>query len=254
MLLLLFLAMASAQDPDEDLFTIVIQDELTVFEAKEALSDQLESQGYYRDVQPDGDVIFRHGQSWQPVVVVTPEGHVRIRRRGLVWHPPGQNWSPNPPPLATLSCFTPWTLVSCISAKGITTGPRRMLGRKSTVAQDIHAQVVDLQDALSASAIDGRVLRDVQRIWVDGTDLDGTPLSTQSERKSAIGRLWSSRAHTEWGRRAQSIIERYVQIVIQSSEHGFSAGEIQHWEQIEGSGRSIATVDSTFDPPSLDPF
>lgn len=227
-MLLLLLAAALAQDPadDDDIATIVVQDTLSVEEAQQALSETLESEGYFRQVQRDGDVIFRHAEAWRPVVLVSPEGSVRVRRRGIVLRPPRRDWSPDQNAGDLLGCLTPWTLVSCFSAQGLVTDHRKMQGRKTAVAATIHEDVVGLQDALSAERIDERVRGELHAIWHEGRAPDGTELPDPVSRRAAIGALWASRAPTEWGRRAQDLIARYAEIEVQRSATPFTAQEV----------------------------
>ncbi len=238
------IALAWAQEPDteadtDDVLTVVIRDTVSVVEARQALTETLQGQGYHRDTQRDGDLIFRHGDAWRPVVVVSPEGHVRTRRRGFVWAPPGAQWDPDRPKAANLACLTPWTLISCMSVQGLVTDNRKMQGQRTQVATVVHDDVVQLHTALADEHVTARLQRDLSRIWHGGEDLLGNPLPDYAGRRAAIGEMWATRAPTEWGERAQDLIERFTLLEVQSSSFPFTNAELDHWEASVATERSL---------------
>lgn len=242
--LILMSALSWGQEPDsdadtDDVHTVYIRDTLSVVEARQALTETLQDQGYHRDTQRDGDLIFRHGDSWRPVVVVKPDGHVKTRRRGFVWSPPGAQWDPDRPKAANLACLTPWTLVSCMSIQGLVMDNRKMQGQRTQVATLVHDDVEQLHAALADEHVSARLHRDLSRIWHGGEDLLGNPLPEYDQRRAAIGELWATRAPTEWGERAQDLIERFILLEVQASNVPFTDAEAEHWEAIAATERSI---------------
>lgn len=215
---------------------------MSVVEARRALSDELTTQGYFRDTQRDGDLIFRHADSWRPVVVVSEEGSVKVRRRGFVWKTPGGRYNPDRKGSAYLTCLTPWTLFSCMSVQGLVTDGRKMQGQKTEVVSGMHDEVVGLQDALADEHMTARVTADMSRIWYEGVSPEGEALPSLADRRRALGRLWATRSPTEWGQRAQGLIERFVAIEVQGSPDPFTADEIAHWEAEHGTGRSFVSA------------
>lgn len=244
MLLALLMSLAVGQEPDiegdlNDVHTVFIRDTVSVVEARQALSETLAGQGYHWETQRDGDLIFRHGDAWRPVVVVSPEGHVRTRRRGFVWAPPGAKWNPDRPKAANLACLTPWTLVSCMSVQGLVLNRRKMQRQRTQVATLMHDDIQQLHTSLADEHVTARLQHDLSRIWHGGEDLTGTPLTTPPERRHAIGELWATRAPTEWGERAQELIEWFILLEVQSSPHPFTETEAEYWEASSPTERSI---------------
>ncbi|MGK0344276.1 MAG: hypothetical protein ACI855_000334 [Myxococcota bacterium] len=248
LLLLLLMTYGLAQEPDpeadtdtdtDDVLTVFIRDTISVVDARQALTETLHGQGYHRDTQRDGDLIFRHGDAWRPVVVVSPEGHVKTRRRGFVWSPPGAQWNPDRPKAANLACLTPWTFFSCMSAQGLVTDGRKMQGERTEVATVMHSDVQQLHTSLADEHVTARLQRDLSRIWSRAEDLRGNPLPEYVQRRAAIGELWATRAPTEWGERAQDLIERFILLEVQSSSFPFTDAEADHWEASATTERSI---------------
>jgi hypothetical protein len=126
-----------------------------------------------------------------------------------------------------------------MSVQGLVTDNRKMQGQRTQVATLVHDDVQQLHTSLADEHVTARLQRDLSRIWHGGEDLVGTPLPEYAQRRAAIGELWATRAPTEWGERAQDMIERFILLEVQSSSFPFTNAEADHWEASVATERSI---------------
>ena len=262
-LLMLLLALASAEEPDtaapaEDVerfdeeMTIDANEEIIVFGELEvarqraALEADLRDLGYSEAKTKDGRTVFRPEVAWHPTVVVYDEGFVVLKRSPVRIEP----WVQGRTKLVWLSCLPPFTPM-CLRIGGQIVSARKLHPKKGYVAAAIDPRIRQWRAAVVSNAMGTRLGEEIpdmiESIWTLGVmpgQEDAAPMSIP-ERRAALLAFWSGRACTPEGAAARTLVEDFLNYVVQDSAHPVTAEE-----QVTASTESYCGLTLKLDSPA----
>lgn len=223
-LLLLTLALSDPARADEPTAPTTPGEEVIVYgqaeirKRRQELDQRLRNMGYKAVKQEDGKTVYRPEVVYYPSVIIDEDGYAILKRSPVRFIPPGKGDSK----LRYLWCLPPFT-VMCIRPGGRIIAPRKLTPLKTKVSEAIDPQLDAWVDALAASAMHERLVREIPQTldatWTTGSPLEpgGEPLPTPEARRDAIVELWASRAQTPEGDAARDVISWFVLYEIQGS-------------------------------------
>lgn len=219
---------------------MIVYGDLIIRKRREALTEDLMSQGY-RPGKDKGDyTIYRPDNPWHPSVAVYDEGFVVMKRTPVRFDSPIAGHSN----LRYLACVPPLTIL-CIRPGGQIVSPRKLDQAKGRVAIAIDPELDAWQEAMAARSTRIRVEQEVpallEAVWQRGDPLQagGERLETPEARRAAIIDFWASRAQTVEGDKVREAVELFVRYEIQTSSWPVTAAEAAAAEQRCGCGRKL---------------
>lgn len=226
MLAWLCLAVAVAQTADVP-EEVIVTAPRRLSEAIGATHRALRARGYVRVLRLGQRSIYLHPQLWRPRVMVHDQGFARISRGPPVL-PAGASierleWGAEPTEVYT----THWVVQSRRKRAGRKRDLALMLSSHLRAIRDVHVDQAQAQRRL--------VLRDqLVEIWFDGHTADGTAVPTYRARRHAIFDLWCHTTPGASGAEVRDAIERFVDKIVQRSDHPYSAWELAWLDQKAG--------------------
>lgn len=225
-------------EADEELVIVVGgSDEMVVYgerlvdQARREVVETIEELGYDYEVKKQGDrVVYRHPSAWYGEVVLYDDGYMQVKRQRIRVEGRAVPWAKRRnSPGAWLGCFVyPW---ACIRVYGATVSRRRWMGTQTRTVAELAPKVevladriADLETTRRVAALPGKL----EALWDEGAPLDrrSGALRDPESRRQAILQYWGSRTETVWGRMVRETVENFVEAVVQTSEHPFTAAEI----------------------------
>ena len=217
MLPLLLLGAALAQDPVPDDEMIVEGDREQA--AWDALDETMWAQGYHRKTRRDGSVVYRppSKQRWKPKIVVQPEGIYHFRSPQVVFQglytgvsPPGTDIAGMPSPSSIQLGVRFWM-----------TSRRKLKGHEHRLADTIHPDIREINDAIAARAHAERLLStitEIEALWAG----PGTP----ADKRAQLAALWLTRLGSPEGLAVRALISDFITEVVTYSEAPYTQAEL----------------------------
>ncbi|MDG1477960.1 MAG: hypothetical protein P8R54_00145 [Myxococcota bacterium] len=222
---------------------IIVFGELEIIRRRADLEADLRDLGYREAKTKDGRTTFRPEVAWHPTVIIDDDGYVLLRRTPVRIEP----WVEGRTKLTWLSCIPPFTPM-CVRIGGWIVSNRKLTPKKGYVAGAIDPRVRQWRAAIVSNAMGQRLGVDIpdmlESIWTLGTmpgQEDTEPMS-MTERRAALLGFWSGRACTPEGAQARSLVEDFLNYVVQDSPHAATPEE-----QASASAESYCGLTLTLD-------
>lgn len=232
---------AAAVDPDdeEDVYEIIVYDNLAAEFARQQVIERLDEIGYSEEVERNGYVIYRHPDNWRGDVRLYEDGYVRIKRQPVQIEPPfGKKGSP----LGTATCVL--LLPLCTRLGGQTVGRRKLQAQKTEVALFLDPELDQWGDRIADRELGSRLQvlpDDLEQLWFEGKPFQegAAPLASVAARKTALLTYWDTRTNTIWGDRVRLTVEAFFRAVVQTSDTPFTAAEVAAFNATRTAERSL---------------
>jgi hypothetical protein len=246
----LWLGLALAAPEDDEISSeeeaaeeVIVYGEILVARARRRIVNELESQGYRREIERDGKVIYRHDSPWKGQVVLHDDGWVQMERSPLRFQPKAADRGATPSATQWMSCLT---IVACLRPGGILISKRKLATQKRRTYDGVAGEIHDWSERIADLAVDRKVEGLPERLtemWEHGVPLDGhQPLVTVAERKAALLSFWATRTDTVWGEEVRQTVEAFIRGEVQYGEHPFTDDEITAFNAVSGAGRPLSLV------------
>jgi hypothetical protein len=249
-LLLCVTGLAFAQDPgsdaaaaveDDDVYEIIVYDDVAAEFARQAVVERLGEIGYSERIERNGYVIYRHPDNWRGDVRLYDEGYVRIRRQPVQIEPiigkPGT-------PLGTASCVL--LLPLCARLGGQTVGRRKLQAQKTGIAQFLDPEMDVWGDRIADREVGSRIAMlpdDLEKLWFEGVALEGgedaVAVVGPDDKKAMMLAFWDSRTNTVWGNRVRLTVEGFIRAIVQNSDTPFTGEELTAFNATRASERQL---------------
>ncbi len=236
-LLVLFWSLAGqASEPSSPMEVVVIGDSEVAI-ARQGVIERFGEHGWRLARTRRGTLVFRGPSRWMGRLLVSASGDVEARVPALtlstpqgraVAYEPGQTLGR--PDGATPVRRPGGPRLEDVDVVVRLAGPAKVRAVQSTALAAVAPALRRYREAVFAQhhrrQVD-RVLTRLDRLWVDGSALDGgPPLATWSDRRQAVLRFWASRTGTTEGRAMRDAVARWFRAVVMASEHPATAEEL----------------------------
>lgn len=221
---LMMLAGAAEPEDDEISEEVVVEAQLRISEAREAVHRELRSQGYRRVLKlGDRSWYWNLGKMWRPGVMVHEQGFVRVRGRPLL--PLGVRPSPFGGPVE---------VVALVQSR------RKVMQQQARLTTSLGPHLQALRDARWAMARKERekqLVEDLVTIWFEGRTREGELLPDRRARRRALFARWLHTAADAPGAWARAVVVVFVDAEVQTSDHPFTARELARYNAVVGADR-----------------
>jgi hypothetical protein len=230
---------------------MIVTSDTEIAERRQAVVNNLKALGYRKKKGKDGRTTFSPAVAWKPTVIMDDDAYIVLKRTPIRIDPPGDRGNM----LRYLWCLPPFTITkACIQTGGWMIGKRKLAHAKETVVRATDYELRMWRATLIAKSMDKRVNTEVPAllasIWERGQPdgPQGLKLTSPAERRSAIFKLWSSRACTPEGERVRGVVADFVHYEVQRSATPASPAEIAN----ANADNRCESLDLSPSPPPLD--
>lgn len=201
---------------------VIVNGDLEVRKAREALALKLRAEGYKRSERKGDYVVYKPDIPYHPQVWVHDDGWVSLRRQPPRVHSPGHAFADQGSPLNYLWCI-PTAMTACVSLGGWTISKRKYSGIKSDLLDAMRPEVRKLNDAVVRNHLGQRIYKeiptDLDKIWSDASQ-------PAELRRRLLFLYWDSRVENEAGFAAKKAIAAFIVGVVQVGPDAFTAPEL----------------------------
>jgi hypothetical protein len=209
--------------------TIVVNSGNQVAQKRVELAAGLKDLGYGNTKRRGEWTVYLADPPWYPKVMVHDSGYMLLKRRGVHFKlPEVADWGGWEKPLELALCLVQPT--SCIRVHGLMVSKRRLRWKEQEVVDQTRRQMNAFQDAIADASLAERVAGLVEilnQLWRQGIrPNEAQRVETAALRRQALVEMWQEPASNPWGDTIRSHIEVFVDDVVQTSPHPFTAEEI----------------------------